>query len=316
MVRHRERGVTARCFLAALAAVVLAACSATPATPSAPTGPLEERIWDVRAGRFISEEQLALRLRRARYRLLGEVHDHPAHHRLRAALIGQLAAPGESVEVYFEQFDREYDAALREAQHAGADADALAGAGRLGRNWNWPLHRPLVAAALTAKYPVRAANLAEAETRRIAKAGALGPADAALAGALAKADWSAAREKALREDVFESHCGALPEKFAPAMALAQRARDAALALALAAAPGGAVLVAGNGHVRRDLGVPLYLPREASVASVGFLETRAAKSDPRAYARSAAGEQTYDFVWFTAPQPRPDPCEALRKRRSP
>ena len=304
--------MTARRFLAALAATVLAACSAAPSAPSAPTGPLEEQIWDVRAASFISEEQLALRLRQVRYRLLGEVHDHPAHHRLRAALLAQLAVPGEIVEVYFEQFDRQHDAAMREAQRTGADADTLARVGRLGRSWNWPLHRPLVAAALTEKYPVRAANLADAETRRIAKAGALGPEDAALTDALAKADWSAAREKALREDVFESHCGALPEKFAPAMALAQRARDAALALALAAAPGGAVLVAGNGHVRRDLGVPLYLPREASVTSVGFLETRAAESDPRAYARSAAGEEAYDFVWFTAPQPRPDPCEAFRK----
>ena len=312
---RREGVISAKAgiqFFVALLAAFLLGCSTAPS----PFGGLEDRVWDVRAARFVSEEELAMQLRQARYRLLGEVHDHPAHHRLRASLIGQLAVPGESVEVYFEQFDREHDAALREAQGAGADADALARAGRLGRDWNWPLHRPLVAAALSAKYPVRAANLADVETRRIAKTGALGPQDAALAGALGKADWSAAREKALRTEVFESHCRALPEKLVPAMALAQRSRDAALALALSAAPGGAVLIAGNGHVRRDLGVPLYLPREARVTSVGFLETRAAESDPRAYARSAAGEETYDFVWFTTPQPRPDPCEALRKHGTP
>lgn len=301
--------MTARRFLTTLAAAALAACSGA---PSAPTG-LEQRIWDVRAERFISEDQLALQLRRARYRLLGEVHDHPAHHRLRAALIGKLAAPGESVEVYFEQFDRGHDAALREAQNADADADALARAGRLGHDWNWPLHRPLVAAALSAKYPVRAANLADAETRRIAKAGTLGPQDAALAGALAKADWPAARENALRQEVFESHCRALPKKFAPAIVLAQRARDAALALALGAASGGAVLIAGNGHVRRDLGVPLYLPGGSTALSVGFLEAQPEEADPRGYGQGANGEAKYDYIWFTAPQPRPDPCEALRKR---
>jgi len=302
--------VTARRFLAAIAAAVLGACSAT---PTAPPSPLDARIWDVRAESFISEEQLALRLRQVRYRLLGEVHDHPAHHCLRAALIGQLAAPGESVEVYFEQFDRAHDAALREAQSAGADADALVRAGRIGRDWHWPLHRPLVAAALIAKYPVRAANLADTETRRIAKAGALGPQDAALAGVLATADWSAARETALRAEISESHCRALPEKLVPAMALAQRSRDAALALALSAAPGSAVLIAGNGHVRRDLGVLLYLPNGSTALSVGFLETRAEDADPRAYARGAAGDTAYDYIWFTAPHPRPDPCRAFWTR---
>jgi uncharacterized iron-regulated protein len=100
---------------------------------------------------------------------------------------------------------------------------------------------------------------------------------------------------------------------APALALAQRARDAALALAIEGAPGATLLIAGNGHVRRDLGVPLYLPSGSSVLSVGFLETRPAESDPRAYAEGAGGMATYDYVWFTAPQARTDPCEALKKR---
>jgi uncharacterized iron-regulated protein len=292
-----------------LAVAALAGCAA----PSpAPERILEGRIWDARAGRFVSEDELLRRMRSVRYALLGEVHDHPTHHHLRARLIARLGQP---VEVFFEQFDREHDDALRAAQRAGAQADALAKEGAIASTWGWPLHKPLVEAALAAGLSVRAANLADAETRRIAKAGALGPQDAALAGALAGADWPAARENALREEIFESHCRALPEKFSPAIALAQRARDAALALALGAASGGAVLIAGNGHVRRDLGVPLYLPAGSAALSVGFLESRAQDTDPRAYARGAQGEAAYDYIWFTAPQPRPDPCEKFRKRRA-
>jgi uncharacterized iron-regulated protein len=131
---------------------IVAGCASGP-----PAGGLEGRLWDVRAERFISEEELLARLRAARYRLLGEVHDHPAHHTLRAGLLAKLGP----AEAYFEQFDRENDAALQAAQAGGADADALARAGRMEKNWNWPLYRPLVEASLAARLPVRAANLSE-----------------------------------------------------------------------------------------------------------------------------------------------------------
>jgi uncharacterized iron-regulated protein len=171
----------------------------------------------------------------------------------------------------------------------------------------------VVEAALAAGARVRAANLSRPEARRIASAGALGPQDAALAAAIAGTGWTAAQDEALRRQLVVSHCNALPEKTAIAMTLAQRARDAALAIALSGAAGDATLIAGNGHVRRDLAVPLYLPRSAPVVSVGWLETRAADLDPRSYARGAGGEAAYDYLWFTAPHPRPDPCETFRKR---
>lgn len=288
--------------LAALAAgaLLLAGCATT-----AP-GALEGRIWDAHAGQFIDEDALLARLRAARFRLLGEVHDHPEHHRVRARLISGLR---DRADVFFEQFDRDHDAPLRTAQAAGSDADGLAKAGALDtKAWAWPLHRPLLEAAISGMLPVRAANLSRADARRIARSGTLAPEDAALASALVASAWTDAREQALRRTILDAHCGMLPEKVAPAMALAQRARDAAMALALASAAGPAVLIAGNGHVRRDLGVPLYLPPRASVLSVGFLETRAGEADPRAYEPGA-----YDYVWFTAPQPRPDPCEAMRRR---
>lgn len=297
--------MTAGRFVLVLAVAVTACAGSSPST----TGGLEGRIWDVRAERFIDEEDLALRLRQSRYRLLGEVHDHPAHHTLRAGLLAKLAP----AEVFFEQFDREHDGALREAQSASADADALAKAGRLDKGWRWPLHRPLVETALAARMPVRAANLSTADTRRIAKAGALGAEDAPLMEVLARAQWSEARDRAMRAAIIDSHCGMLPGRAAPGMALAQRARDAAIAQALSGSGEAVVLIAGNGHVHRDLGVPAYLPRDAETLSLGLLETRPGETDPRDYARGADGGPAYDAIWFTAPHPRPDPCEAFRKR---
>lgn len=287
------------------ACALLAGCAAV---PHAPATALAGRIWDAQAGHFVEEPELARRIRKARYVLLGEVHDNPAHHESRARLIGGLSP---QTEIFFEQFDRPRDAALREAQRAGAGADALARAGQMDAGWNWPLYRPLVEAALAGRQPVRAANLPNAETRRIAGAGKLGTADAALADALARSHWTEADERALHEEIVESHCRALPARLAPAMALAQRARDATMALALADSPGNAVLLAGNGHVRRDLGVPRYLPQDSTVLSVGLLEIRDGEPDPRAYATGETGGLAYDYVWFTPRQARPDPCATFK-----
>jgi uncharacterized iron-regulated protein len=66
---------------------------------------------------------------------------------------------------------------------------------------------------------------------------------------------------------------------------------------------GVVLLAGNGHVRTDAGVPRWLPpvlRTQAVA-IGWIEER----DDHG--------MRFDRVLRSPRQPRPDPCEALRRR---
>jgi uncharacterized iron-regulated protein len=65
-----------------------------------------------------------------------------------------------------------------------------------------------------------------------------------------------------------------------------------------AAPRAAVLLAGNGHVRSDIGVPRWLSpatRGRSVA-IGLLEPGAPSERPR-----------FDVSVMTREQVRPDPC---------
>jgi uncharacterized iron-regulated protein len=99
------------------------------------------------------------------------------------------------------------------------------------------------------------------------------------------------------------------------MTLAQRARDATLAQALLSVDRErAVLIAGNGHVRRDLAVPVYLSAAGRVScALGILEVEAGTRDPRHYLRSAASDaHRYDFVFFTPRWERPDPCDAFKR----
>jgi uncharacterized iron-regulated protein len=253
-------------------------------------------VWDLRAMRRCSAADLVDALRGAACRLLGEVHDNALQHAIQNDLLAALGEHGLKPAVAFEQFDNQYDAALRSPDIATAESVALAVQFNR-KNWNWDFYRPLVETALRHRMPLRAANLSRAKAAAIARQ----PAPAAF-----DAPWSAQKETLLRETIFEGHCRALPERLMPGMAAAQRARDRALAAALADAPGdGAVLIAGNGHVRRDLGVPLYLPRPC--LSLGLLEVEAGKSDPPDYVLP------FDFVWFTPRAKREDPCNAFTPR---
>jgi uncharacterized iron-regulated protein len=296
----------------ALAAALACAAGAPSAAPPDPP------LWSTRESRFVDERVLVDALRAARFRFIGEVHDHAGQQLVRARLVAELAAAKPAA--VMEIFDFGHDAAIAIAQAAGGDAEAIATAGGLDRAaWRWPLHRPVVEAALEAGLPIRAGNVPRAELMRLARSGDAGRWRARIAST----PWSDADDAALKADIVESHCGALPGSAVPAIALAQRIRDAAMAEALAGAAreaGGAVLLAGNGHVRRDAGAPRYLarselPRGAEdVVAVAFVE--AADGEMRApdFPRRIAGmQQAFDYVWFTPAVSRPDPCEAMKGR---
>jgi uncharacterized iron-regulated protein len=268
----------------------------------------------------VSESQLAADLAAARYRLLGEVHDNPAHHEIRARLIRTIAATGARPAVVFEQFDLTRDEALRAAQAAGADAEQLAEAGQLDRKaWVWPLHQPILEAALAMRLPVRAGNLSRAELRGDLPTAVDRDTNATWYARLHAARWTEAQAAALRTDIVESHCRRLPEAIVPRLVLAQRVRDATMAQALVsdATAGGAILIAGNGHVRADLAVPVYLHAaglpgaDARSVSLGIVEASADDERVDDFPRQVvAADPGFDYLWLTPPVSRDDPCTGL------
>jgi uncharacterized iron-regulated protein len=66
---------------------------------------------------------------------------------------------------------------------------------------------------------------------------------------------------------------------------------------------GAVLIAGVGHARRDMGVARLLP-DAETASIAFAEVQAGTTTPPVLAA--------DYVWMTPRLDDRDPCERFRK----
>ncbi|HEX5686863.1 MAG TPA: ChaN family lipoprotein [Ideonella sp.] len=242
----------------------------------------------------------------ARFVLLGEVHDNPRHHRLRAEWLQALLADGRPTRVVFEQLDATRDAALNDARNATpADSHAIALAGGLdGKAWRWPLHQPLFDAALAGRAELAGGNLPRERIRAVVREGSV---PAGLRPLLDAPGWTAQQQRDAEADIAQGHCGALPAAQIAPMALAQRVRDARMAQAMLAAPAGSrvVLIAGNGHVRRDRGVPHYL-RAAGVPNSAIVAVALVEEGDN----PSVG--AYDQLQQTVREPRPDPCEAFKQ----
>jgi len=232
--------------------------------------------------------------------LLGEVHDNPAHHANQA----RAAAALQPRAIVFEMLTP--DQAARVTAENRDDAAALAEAvGWEGSGWpDFALYHPIITAAPGAailggalpRETVRRAFETDAATVFGAEAARYG-----LDRALPEAE-QAAREA----EQMAAHCDALPEAMLPGMVAAQRLRDAALARAVVqAAEAGqlpVLVITGNGHARRDRGVPVYLAAAApqlSVLSLGQFEAAPAMPPP------------FDLWLLTDPAEREEPCLAFR-----
>ena len=231
--------------------------------------------------------------------LLGEVHDNAVQHALRLRAFEASLAAGHRPALLMEQFDRDRQADIdrQRAQRPAPDAAALvAAASAPGAGWDWAFYKPFITLALRHDLPIVAANVSRTEARAVMKQG--------LAASGFNPTVPADVEAGIVAAVLASHCGLLDEATARRMALAQSARDQFMAQMVEKhASRGVLLLAGNGHVQTDLGVPRWLSpaTRARSESIGLLE-----------GDGAGAPAPFDRVVFTAAQARPDPCEGMRK----
>ena len=281
--------------------------------------PLVGRIWDVKAGAFISEEILVSRLAGNRFVILGERHDNPDHHALQAKLVRALVEAGRRPAVGFEMLSTDDGPALsRYLARSPKDAAGLGDAVNWSRSgWpEWRFYQPIAQAALDASVPIVATNLSRAATEAVRRNGlpGLGP---KLMSQLRLAEPTPDTRLAMTRELRESHCGQIPEDVIDRMADIQWARDARIAASLARGGqrDGAVLIAEAGHVRTDRGVPLHLGRQiqdVAITSVAFVEVDATAEKPGDYAKRFGSDTLpFHYVWFTPKVDEADPCEKLK-----
>lgn len=291
--------------------LMVAACSGSGSAPSAAapvamTLPDSVTIVDAATGAAIATGELLRRAAAADFVLLGEIHDNPAHHQVRGAMLSALAARKPAV--VFEQLARSAGPipapAGGEAEEAWLDAH---GFDRKG--WKWPLHQPVVDAAIRHASSLWGSNVPREALRSVVRQGT-SAAPPELSALIDKVPLDSAAQAGIDQELFEGHCGKLPQEMVPGMRAAQEVRDAAMtdAMLAAGAKGPAWLIAGDGHVRMDMGVPRLLRKIAPAKRalvVGFVERGSDEARP-----GAAAAARYQVLVITPKAEREDPCAGL------
>ncbi|MFM8609174.1 MAG: ChaN family lipoprotein [Burkholderiaceae bacterium] len=230
--------------------------------------------------------------------LIGEQHDAREHQQIQARVVGDLARSGRLAALLIEMADAGHHA-------RGLPRDASEAAVREALRWSdagwpWDAYGPVVMVAVRAGVPVLGANLPRGQMR------------GAMADASLDARLDAVALEAQRSAVRDGHCGLLPESQIAPMTRIQIARDVQMASMLQSAltPGQVVvLVAGGGHVRRDIGVPRHLgTTPGPTARVLWLQA--------GDAAPPAALQAQDEVRRTPALPARDYCAELRERFKP
>lgn len=232
--------------------------------------------------------------------ILGEVHDNPTHHRYQAehvaklqpsALVFEMLTEAQAVSITPEV--RQDQAALREALNWDAQG--------------WPdfaMYYSIIAAAPDAR--IYGAAIPRENARQAFERGIVASfkGDSSQFGLDVALD--DAQQKARIQFQDDAHCGALPTPMLPKMVALQRLRDAELArvslMAFDETAGPVAVITGNGHARKDWGIPVYLSHarpKVDVISIG---------------QSEAGQISgvFDKVQDAPAINREDPCAAFAK----
>jgi uncharacterized iron-regulated protein len=228
--------------------------------------------------------------------LLGEQHDAPEHQALQRATVQTLSQRGQLAALVLEMAEQgQQTTGLPRSASETEVRQALQWGDEAHGGWPWAVYGPVVMAAVQAGVPVLGGNLPRAQMR------------AAMADATLDPRLPPEALAQQQTQIREGHCGLLPEGQIAPMTRIQIARDRSLAEVAVAAlhtDKTVLLVAGNGHVRRDLGVPQHLPAGLPhhVVMVQAGSTPATPSNNQA-----------DTVWTTPPSPPTDHCAVLRKQ---
>jgi uncharacterized iron-regulated protein len=282
--------------------------------------PLNGTIWTAE-GEELTDKDLSDLIAQAKYILIGEIHDNAQHHQNQAKWLGAAVGTGEKPAVIFEmiprsmqgQVDTFLSSSTATAETFGNTVDWEE------RGWPaWSLYQPIMDVIIENELPVIAGGVDRDLVMEIGQNGA------SVLKTQKRTAWGLdeALPAALRDDLLteleQSHCGLMPKAALTGMIPVQRARDGSLAEAMfegANEHGKAVMIAGNGHVRKDRGAPLILralDSENDSLVIGQIQVRDGTNEFADY-RSADLPPPYDVVIFTSANPPVDHCEKLREQ---
>lgn len=237
---------------------------------------------------------------------LGEMHDNEHGHQRRLERVQQLIDTGPPPVVAMEQFDRENQAVLDAALSQCPDVDCVV-AKAATAGWDWRFYRPYVQWALDKKIKLIAANLSNADVRKVMTNGFVAVLGQQLVDTYQLQQIPGQLLSAQNQAIQEGHCNMLPAQAIGPMVQGQIARDVWMAHVVngvANAP--VVLIAGNGHVRKDAGVFQWLvpDKQAQTQVHGYVEST-----------DHNDAKWFDQVHVVPVVAREDPCLVFTQNRT-
>ena len=277
--------------------------------------PLVGQIWHPASGKQVNLDVLRKAVTGADYLLLGEKHDNELHHLRQAQILSMVTAArtGQGGRLAMEMAEDRYAGILSKA--SPETVDGLGAALKWEeRGWpDWTYYKPVVETALKARFALKPGNPDRQLVLDIGRGGSLDKTQ--QQGLLWERDYDPAQREDLLEELVAAHCGMMGKDALGPLVTMQRLKDAHMARAMregrkVGAP--SVLIAGNGHVRKDRAVPMFLDegdKESKIVSIALIEVVRDAFDPKDYQSFDASK--YDFVWFTPRIDEIDPCEKFR-----
>ncbi|MBC7599940.1 MAG: ChaN family lipoprotein [Polaromonas sp.] len=259
--------------------VLLSACAKAPEPRLFPHAPTD---ITVRTDALLPADLIAL----------GEQHDAAEHQQIHRQVIEHLAVRGQLAALALEMAETGSSTAALKSNSTQLQVQAALGWN--DKSWPWSAYGPAVMAAVKAGVPVLGANLSAAQMQ------------GAMADSKLDHQLPGPALKAQQQLIRIGHCGLLPENRITPMTRVQIARDISMARTMeqAALPGKTViLLAGSGHVNRELGVARHLPPGTAFKAVLLL----AGPSP------AAADAAFDAIWQTPALPEQDHCAGLQEK---
>lgn len=265
--------------------------------------PLVDTLYHLSSAQQVSASAVLAKLPASSWLLLGEQHDHPDHHQLQLWVLRQLAAEQRLGAVAMEMLNTEQQAPLDAQLTLGAQSTPAA------LNWperGWPFanYQAQVQFALDHAGRVVAADLSDSEKTALRQ----------NTGSVT--EYAAEHTGYLAELIVKSHCGMFTAERAKPAARMQIARDQQMAKQMLANTQNDkvnVLIAGAQHVRKDIGVPLWL---GELPALSILMVSVAESTdptdylPKALAADSPASAIADLIWFVPAIPAVDYCAQL------
>lgn len=248
-------------------------------------------IVDLHTQQSIPLTELLQRLPAYPYILIGEEHDQPIHHQIETYLIEKLEEKQQLTAVVLEMLSVDQQDKINQLQRHPTALLSQDIPVQLGwKQWDWNQYQELIIRRLSSTIPLIASNLTEAEIKTL-YAGAQ-----PLQG---KISTSAQIRQQLAQLIQQHH--PLPPAVLDKAVTVQQFRDRRMAEMLVKntqnSADHTLLVAGNNHVRKDLGVPLHLQEfnnknKTKTLSI-MLKSQRSEAD-------AVTAEHADYVWFTKP----------------